>query len=74
MQIWRLASGGKSQEKLNKDCWFVAMKLVALVQNTGKCQMQSLYSGDVLPLANFQLEGPPDNVVRRSTRCCPSNL
>ncbi|GMF25131.1 unnamed protein product [Phytophthora fragariaefolia] len=64
-QIWRLASGGKSQEKLNKDCWFVAMKLVALVQSTGKCQMQSLYSGETLPLADFQLEQPVDNVVRR---------
>ncbi|KUF91477.1 Epidermal growth factor receptor substrate 15 [Phytophthora nicotianae] len=63
-EIWRLASGGKSQEKLNKDCWFVAMKLVALVQSTGKCQMQSLYSGDPLPLADFQLEQPVDNVVR----------
>lgn len=63
-QIWRLASGGKSQEKLNKDCWFVAMKLVALVQSTGKCQMQSLYSGEPLPLADFQLEQPVDNVVR----------
>lgn len=59
-----MASGGKSQEKLNKDCWFVAMKLVALVQSTGKCQMQSLYAGDALPLADFQLDRPPDNVVR----------
>ncbi|RLN56120.1 hypothetical protein BBJ28_00002422 [Nothophytophthora sp. Chile5] len=61
--IWRLASGGKSQEKLNKDCWFVAMKLVALVQSTGKCQMQSLYSGETLPLADFQLDQPVDNVL-----------
>jgi hypothetical protein len=58
-----LASGGKSQEKLNKDCWFVAMKLVALVQSTGKCQMQSLYAGETLPLADFQFDRPPDNVV-----------
>jgi hypothetical protein len=58
-----LASGGKSLEKLNKDCWFIAMKLVALVQSTGKCQMQPLYSGDQLPLANFQLEQPIDNIV-----------
>jgi hypothetical protein len=42
----------------------VAMKLVALVQSTGKCQMQSLYSGESLPLADFQLEQPVDNVVR----------
>uniref|UniRef100_M4B2F9 EF-hand domain-containing protein n=1 Tax=Hyaloperonospora arabidopsidis (strain Emoy2) TaxID=559515 RepID=M4B2F9_HYAAE len=63
-EIWRLASGGKSQEKLNKDCWFVAMKLVALVQSTGKCQMQCLYLGETLPLANFQLEQPVDNVVK----------
>ncbi|KAG7393208.1 hypothetical protein PHYPSEUDO_011213 [Phytophthora pseudosyringae] len=62
-EIWRLASGGKSQEKLNKDCWFVAMKLVALVQSTGKCQMQSLYSGEPQPLADFQLEQPVDNVL-----------
>ncbi|RLN46590.1 hypothetical protein BBJ29_005687 [Phytophthora kernoviae] len=62
-EIWRLSSGGKSQEKLNKDCWFVAMKLVALVQSTGKCQMQSLYSGEPLPLADFQLEQPVDNVL-----------
>ncbi|TYZ57211.1 hypothetical protein PybrP1_011161 [[Pythium] brassicae (nom. inval.)] len=62
-EIWRLASGGKSQEKLNKDCWFVAMKLVALVQSTGKCQMQSLYAGDALPLADFQFDCPPDNVL-----------
>ncbi|RLN86998.1 hypothetical protein BBJ28_00004843 [Nothophytophthora sp. Chile5] len=62
-EIWRLASGGKSQEKLNKDCWFVAMKLVALVQSTGKCQMQSLYSGETLPLADFQLDQPVDNVL-----------
>lgn len=62
-QIWRLASGGKSQQRLNKDCWFVAMKLVALVQSSGKCQMQSLYAGDALPLADFQLSCPPDNVV-----------
>ncbi|KAG2780883.1 hypothetical protein PC129_g8396 [Phytophthora cactorum] len=66
-EIWRLASGGKSQEKLNKDCWFVAMKLVALVQSTGKCQMQSLYSGDPLPLADFQLEQPVDNVLPEET-------
>ncbi|POM62606.1 hypothetical protein PHPALM_28223, partial [Phytophthora palmivora] len=66
-QIWRLASGGKSQEKLNKDCWFVAMKLVALVQSTGKCQMQSLYSGEPLPLADFQLEQPVDNVLPEET-------
>lgn len=64
LQIWRLASGGKSQEKLNKDCWFVAMKLVALVQSTGKCQLQSLYAGEPLPLADFQFDCPPDNVVR----------
>ncbi|TMW62975.1 hypothetical protein Poli38472_005593 [Pythium oligandrum] len=62
-EIWRLASGGKSQEKLNKDCWFVAMKLVALVQNTGKCQMQSLYAGESLPLADFKLDSAPDNVL-----------
>ncbi|KAI9913558.1 hypothetical protein PsorP6_005301 [Peronosclerospora sorghi] len=62
-EIWRLASGGKSLQQLNKDCWFVAMKLVALVQSTGKCQMQSLYSGDFLPLADFQLEQPLDNVL-----------
>ncbi|KAG7400801.1 hypothetical protein PHYBOEH_004315 [Phytophthora boehmeriae] len=66
-EIWRLASGGKSQEKLNKDCWFVAMKLVALVQSTGKCQMQSLYSGEPLPLADFQLEQPVDNVLPEET-------
>ncbi|CEG41241.1 sorting nexin 1 [Plasmopara halstedii] len=66
-EIWRLSSGGKSQEKLNKDCWFVAMKLVALVQSTGKCQMQSLYSGDALPLADFQLEQPVDNVLPEET-------
>ncbi|KAG6969565.1 hypothetical protein JG688_00005259 [Phytophthora aleatoria] len=66
-EIWRLASGGKSQEKLHKDCWFVAMKLVALVQSTGKCQMQSLYSGDPLPLADFQLEQPVDNVLPEET-------
>jgi hypothetical protein len=40
------------------------MKLVALVQSTGKCQMQSLYAGDSLPLPDFQLDSPPDNVVR----------
>ncbi|RMX65999.1 hypothetical protein DD238_002830 [Peronospora effusa] len=66
-EIWRLASGGKSQEKLNKDCWFVAMKLVALVQSSGKCQMQSLYSGEPLPLADFQLEQPVDNVLPEET-------
>lgn len=71
-QIWRLASGGKSQMKLNKDCWFVAMKLVALVQSTGKCQMQSLYAGDPLPLADFQLESAPDNVVRRTLLVLPT--
>uniref|UniRef100_A0AAV1TL12 PX domain-containing protein n=1 Tax=Peronospora matthiolae TaxID=2874970 RepID=A0AAV1TL12_9STRA len=66
-EIWRLASGGKSQEKLNKDCWFVAMKLVALVQSTGKCQMQCLYLGETMPLANFQLEQPVDNVLPEKT-------
>ncbi|GLD95246.1 hypothetical protein PINS_up003890 [Pythium insidiosum] len=62
-EIWRLASGGRSQERLNKDCWFIAMKLVALVQHSGKCQMQPLYAGESLPLADFKLESPPDNVV-----------
>lgn len=59
-----MASGGKSLEKLNKDCWFVAMKLVAMVQHTGRCDIQSLYKGDTYPLAEFQLEGPPDSIVR----------
>jgi hypothetical protein len=63
-EIWRLASGGKSQEKLNKDCWFIAMKLVALVQSTGKCQMQPLYAGESVPLADFKLESALDNTVR----------
>ncbi|TDH66809.1 hypothetical protein CCR75_000079 [Bremia lactucae] len=66
-EIWRLASGGKSQKKLNKDCWYVAMKLVALVQSTGKCQMQNLHSGYPLPLADFQLEQPVDNVLPDKT-------
>ncbi|DAZ98032.1 TPA: hypothetical protein N0F65_004522 [Lagenidium giganteum] len=62
-EIWRLASGGKSQEKLSKDSWFVAMKLVALVQSTGKCQMQHLYTGDSLPLPDFRLDAPPDSTL-----------
>ncbi|RHY92810.1 hypothetical protein DYB37_002818 [Aphanomyces astaci] len=64
--VWRLASGGKSQDRLSKDSWFVAMKLVALVQSTGKCKMQYLYEVNptsTLPLPDFHLEGPPDNVV-----------
>ncbi|ETW05604.1 hypothetical protein H310_03342 [Aphanomyces invadans] len=65
-EVWRLASGGKSQDRLGKDCWFVAMKLVALVQSTGKCKMQYLYEVNpmnTLPLPDFHLEGPPDNVI-----------
>ncbi|OQR95507.1 hypothetical protein THRCLA_07803 [Thraustotheca clavata] len=68
-EIWRLASGGKSQDKLGKDSWFVALKLVALVQSTGKCKMQYLYennSTNILPLPDFHLEGPPDNVLPTS--------
>ncbi|OQS01473.1 hypothetical protein ACHHYP_00764 [Achlya hypogyna] len=63
-EVWRLASGGKSQDKLGKDSWFVAMKLVALVQSTGKCKLQLLYEASTpLPLPDFHLEGPPDNVL-----------
>lgn len=40
------------------------MKLVAMVQHTGRCDIQSLYKGDTYPLAEFQLEGPPDSIVR----------
>lgn len=39
------------------------MKLVALAQSTGKCQMQPLYAGETLPLADFNLESPLDNVL-----------
>ena len=45
-EIWRLACGGKSQNKLNKDSWFLAMKLVGLAQNTGRCKLQPLLSGE----------------------------
>ncbi|KAF0685842.1 Aste57867_22317 [Aphanomyces stellatus] len=65
-EVWRLASGGKSQDRLGKDSWFVAMKLVALVQSSGKCKMQNLYDSNpmnILPLPDFHLEGPPDNVI-----------
>ncbi|CAK4111312.1 unnamed protein product [Aphanomyces euteiches] len=64
-EVWRLASGGKSQDRLGKDSWFVAMKLVALVQSSNKCKMQYLYEANpmnVLPLPDFHLEGPPDNI------------
>ncbi|KDO34183.1 hypothetical protein SPRG_19029 [Saprolegnia parasitica CBS 223.65] len=63
-EVWRLASGGKSQDKLGKDSWFVAMKLVALIQSCGKCKLQLLYEASMpLPLPDFHLEGPPDNVL-----------
>ncbi|CAK4650214.1 unnamed protein product [Aphanomyces euteiches] len=65
-EVWRLASGGKSQDRLGKDSWFVAMKLVALVQSSNKCKMQYLYEANpmnVLPLPDFHLEGPPDNII-----------
>ncbi|KAI9910791.1 hypothetical protein PsorP6_010124 [Peronosclerospora sorghi] len=39
------------------------MILDALEQSTGKSQMQSLYSGDFLPLADFQLYQPLNNVL-----------
>lgn len=45
-EIWRLACGGKSQNKLSKDNWFIAMKLVGLSQQTGKCKLQPLLAGE----------------------------
>ncbi|EQC34662.1 hypothetical protein SDRG_07982 [Saprolegnia diclina VS20] len=40
------------------------MKLVALVQSCGKCKLQLLYEASApLPLPDFHLEGPPDNVL-----------
>lgn len=34
-QVWRIASGGVSKQKLERDDWLVACKLVAAVQHKG---------------------------------------
>lgn len=64
-EIWRLACGGRSKPQLTKDDWFVAMKLVALVQTTGAISMDPLFAGEPVPFPNLSLNSDADTSVRR---------
>ena len=59
--VWRLASGGKSKARLNRDDFFVACKLVAAAQMRGTApSMDLLVAGSALPLADFHYGVTPD--------------
>ena len=64
-EIWRLACGGRSKPQLTKDDWFVAMKLVALVQTTGAISMDPLFAGEPVPFPNLSLNSDADTSVCR---------
>ena len=60
-EVWRLASGGTSKQKLDKNDWLVACKLVAATQHKGvDPSMASVVSSTPIPLANFHYDIDPD--------------
>jgi hypothetical protein len=59
--VWRLASGGKSKARLNREDFFIACKLVASSQmRGGPPSMDLLVAGTPLPLADFHYGVTPD--------------
>jgi hypothetical protein len=60
-EVWRLASGGTSKQKLERHDWFVACKLVAATQSKGvEPSMMAVVGTEPLPLADFHYDADPD--------------
>lgn len=60
-EVWRLASGGTSKQKLDRPDWYVACKLVAATQAKGvEPSMMAVVGTEPLPLADFHYDVDPD--------------
>lgn len=60
-EVWRLASGGTSKQKLDRSDWNVACKLVAATQSKGvEPSMMAVVGTEPLPLADFHYDIDPD--------------
>ena len=60
-EVWKLASGGVSKQKLERDDWLVACKLVAGVQHKGSEPnvMSVVGTMEMLPVADFHYDVDP---------------
>lgn len=70
-EIWRLASGGTSKLRLNKDDFFIACKLVAVTQMKGEPDTAPLIQGQNLPIADFHYDQVPEIVAAGSAEQVP---
>jgi len=71
-EIWRLASGGTSKLRLNKEDFFIACKLVAVTQVKGEPDVRSLTTGESLPLADFHYDLVPEIIGGGTADSVPS--
>jgi hypothetical protein len=59
-EVWRLASGGTSKQRLGREEWLIACKLVAAVQFKGVEPSVASVVGDAVPIADFHYGSAAD--------------